>query len=154
MRTSSTITRWQRCNMGRSPVAVGRRPCEPHYPTLLSLGAGSHLKRKSHPSHIRLVLWGDRAFPRGGPLELRFSDCIGALGFPIVVGSWGSSNLVCEAKLRKRCIGLSIIHSLPGLDLSLGKKGRMMRTSSTITCWQRRNMGRAATVWASLSHLA
>jgi hypothetical protein len=59
MRTSSTITRWQRRNMGRGPVVVGRRPCEPHYPTLLSLGGGRHLKRESHPSPITLVFWGD-----------------------------------------------------------------------------------------------
>ena len=37
------------------PVVVGRRPCEPHNPTLLSLGGGSHLKRESHSSPIRLV---------------------------------------------------------------------------------------------------
>jgi hypothetical protein len=102
MRTSSTITRWQRRNMGHSPVVVRQRPCEPHYSTLLSLGegshlkrestllslgGGSHLKRESHPSSIRLVFWwGDWAFPRRGPPELRFSDCIGASGLPVLVG--------------------------------------------------------------------
>ena len=44
------------------PIVVGRRPCEPHNPTLLSLGRGSHLKRESHPSPIGLVFWGDWAF--------------------------------------------------------------------------------------------
>ncbi|KAK3146065.1 hypothetical protein QOZ80_3BG0261070 [Eleusine coracana subsp. coracana] len=35
---------------------LGRRPCEPlNNPTLLNLGGGSHLKRESHPSPIRLV---------------------------------------------------------------------------------------------------
>ena len=57
MRTSPTITRWQRRNKGPSgPVVVGRRPCEPlNNPTLLSLGGGSHLKRESHPFPIGLV---------------------------------------------------------------------------------------------------
>ena len=58
MRTSSTITRWQRRNKKgpAGPVVVGRRPCEPlNNPTLLSLGGGSDLKRESHPSPIRLV---------------------------------------------------------------------------------------------------
>jgi hypothetical protein len=66
MRTSSsTITRWQRrtINGPCGPVVVGRQPCEPHYPTLLSLGGGSHLKGESHPSPNRLVFWGDWAFP-------------------------------------------------------------------------------------------
>ena len=44
------------------PVVVRRRPCEPHNPTLLSLGGGSHLKRESHPFPIGLVFWGDWAF--------------------------------------------------------------------------------------------
>jgi hypothetical protein len=47
MRTSSsTITRWQRRNINGpcGPVVVGRQPCEPHYPTLLSLRGGNHLK--------------------------------------------------------------------------------------------------------------
>jgi len=58
MRTSSTITRWQRRNKKGSSglVVVGRRPCEPlNNPTLLSLGGGIHLKRESHPSPIGLV---------------------------------------------------------------------------------------------------
>jgi hypothetical protein len=58
MRTSSTISRWQRRNKKRPSglVVVGRRPCEPlNNPTLLSLGEGSHLKRESHPSPIGLV---------------------------------------------------------------------------------------------------
>jgi hypothetical protein len=58
MRTSSTITRWQRRNKKRSSglVVVGRRPCEPlNNPTLLNLGGGSHLKRESHPSPIGLI---------------------------------------------------------------------------------------------------
>jgi hypothetical protein len=41
------------------------------------------LKRESHPFPIRLVFWGHWAFPRGGPPELRFSDCIGASGLPV-----------------------------------------------------------------------
>jgi hypothetical protein len=128
MRTSSTITRWQRRNMVRSPVVVGRRLCEPHYPTLLTLGGGSHLKRESHPSPVRLVFWGDWAFPRGGPPELRFSDCIGASGLPLIVGSWGLSNLVCEVKLHNRCIRLSRIQSLPGPNSSFGiRVGPLLR---------------------------
>jgi hypothetical protein len=58
IRTSSTITRWQRRNKKKPSglVVVGRRPCEPlNNPTLLSLVGGSHLKRESHPSHIGLV---------------------------------------------------------------------------------------------------
>ena len=58
LRTSSTITRWQR-RKKKGPsglVVVGRRTCEPlNNPTLLSLGGGSHLKRESHPSPIELV---------------------------------------------------------------------------------------------------
>jgi hypothetical protein len=57
MRTSSTITRWQRRNkkMPSGLVVVGRRPYEPlNNPTLLSLGGGSHLKRESHPFPIGL----------------------------------------------------------------------------------------------------
>jgi hypothetical protein len=60
----------------------------------------SHLKRESQPSPIKLVFWGDWAFPREGPLESRFSNCIGASGLPVVVGSWRSSNLVCDANMR------------------------------------------------------
>jgi hypothetical protein len=58
MRTSFTITRWQRRSKKgpSSLVVVGRRPCEPlNNPTLLSLGGENHLKRESHPSPIRLV---------------------------------------------------------------------------------------------------
>jgi hypothetical protein len=58
MRTFSTITRWQRRNMGRGPVVVGRRPCEPHYPTLLSLGGGSHLKKGEPPFPYKTSLLG------------------------------------------------------------------------------------------------
>jgi hypothetical protein len=63
--SSSTITRWQRRNINGpcGPVVVGRRPCESHYPTLLSLGGVSHLKVESHPSPNGLVFWGDWAFP-------------------------------------------------------------------------------------------
>jgi hypothetical protein len=45
--------------------------CEPHNPTLLSLGGGSHLKGRVtlHVSYysfgIRLFFWGDRTFPWG-----------------------------------------------------------------------------------------
>jgi hypothetical protein len=66
MRTSSsTITHWQRRNINGpcGPLVIERRPCEPHYPTLLSLGGGSHLKGESHPSLNGLVFWGDWAFP-------------------------------------------------------------------------------------------
>jgi hypothetical protein len=118
MRTSSTITRWQRRNMGRGPVVVGRRPCEPHYPTLLSLGRGSHLKRESHPSPIRLVFWGDWAFPRGAPLS-----CGSAIALALQACSSQSDhegrNLGCaNAKLSNQCIRLTIIQSLPGPDSS------------------------------------
>ena len=58
MRTSSTITHWQRHNKNwpSGPVVVGRRPCEPLInPILLILGGASHLKRESHSSPIGLV---------------------------------------------------------------------------------------------------
>jgi hypothetical protein len=47
------------------PVVVGQWPCEPDNPTLLSFEGRSHLKRESHPSHIKLVCWDDWPFPRG-----------------------------------------------------------------------------------------
>jgi hypothetical protein len=87
MRISSTLTRWQRHNMGHSLVVVRRRPCEPHYPTVLNLGGGSRLKWESNPSPIRLVFWGSLDLSPRGPPELRFSDCIDALGLLVVVGS-------------------------------------------------------------------
>jgi hypothetical protein len=51
------------------PFVDGKRPCEPHNPTLLSLGGGSHLKRESQPSPTRLIFWGDWAFPWVGAPE-------------------------------------------------------------------------------------
>jgi hypothetical protein len=49
---------------GQAHDSVGGSCACPNYPTLLSEGGGSHLKRESHPSPIRLVFWGDWAFPR------------------------------------------------------------------------------------------
>jgi hypothetical protein len=51
-------------------VWPGARQCNDNraclnYPMLLSLGGGSHIKRRSHYSPIGLVFWGDWAFPRG-----------------------------------------------------------------------------------------
>jgi hypothetical protein len=64
MRTSSsTITCWQRPNKMGWVSQFGRRSCEPHNPTLISLRGGSH------SSPLGLVFWGDWAFSlmRGGP---------------------------------------------------------------------------------------
>jgi hypothetical protein len=107
MRTSSsTITRWKRRNINGpcGPVVVGRWPCEPHYPTLLSLGGGSHIKGESHPSPNGLVFWGDWSFPWGMHRRTVLSL---------------HRNSGAKAKLRNRCLGLTINPIPPGLDSSV-----------------------------------
>jgi hypothetical protein len=114
MRTSSIITCWQKCNMGRSLVVVEQRLCESHNPTLLSMGRGSHFKMKSHPSSIRLVFWGDRAF-RANHTVLRLRDlgnhdwCVISCGTKIAKAQQEAlvAFRVCDAKLHNQCIGLS-----------------------------------------------
>ena len=56
------LAKTQQKNGPSGPVLVGRRPCEPHNLTLLSLGGGNYLKKESHPSPIGLVFLGDWAF--------------------------------------------------------------------------------------------
>jgi hypothetical protein len=115
MRTSSsTITYWQRRNINGpcGPVVVGWRPCEPHYPTLLSLGGGSHLKGESHPSPYGLVFWGDWAFP----WRVRRRTVLSLY-----------RNSGAEAKLCNRCIGLITNPIPPVLDSSLCLHSSILR---------------------------
>jgi hypothetical protein len=112
--SSSTITRWQRRNMNGpcGLVVVRRRSCEPHYPTLLRLGGGSHLKGESHPSPNGLLFWRDWAFPWGVCRRTVLSL---------------HQNSGAEAKLRNRCIGLTINPIPPGPDSSNRNRTRIDR---------------------------